>query len=104
MNSGRCLIAAYVIYNLTALRDQEAMAEYVKKFEAMFGKYDGKVLAVSPDFDVLEGDWKAQRVVIIEFTDMEALRRWYDSDEYKPLIKLCQGAAQGDIIALNGLG
>jgi uncharacterized protein (DUF1330 family) len=43
-------------------------------------------------------------VVIIEFSDMQALKRWYDADEYQPLIKLRQTAAQGDMIALNGLG
>ncbi len=97
-------MAAYVIYNLTELVDEKAIGEYVQEFEAMFGKYDGKVIAIAPDFDVLEGDWNAQRVVIIEFTDMQALRRWYDADEYQPLIKLRQSAARGDMIALNGLG
>ncbi|MBT3331909.1 MAG: DUF1330 domain-containing protein [Rhodospirillaceae bacterium] len=97
-------MAAYVIYNMTQLLDETAMGEYVQKFDAMFGKYDGKVIAVAPDFDVLEGECNAQRVVIIEFSDMQALKRWYDADEYQPLIKLRQTAAQGDMIALNGLG
>ena len=96
-------MAAYVIYNLTEFIDHEAMGEYVKEFQAMFGKYDGKVVAITPDFDVLEGDWKAQRIVIIEFADMQALRRWYEADEYQPLIEMRQSAARGDMIALNGL-
>ena len=49
-------------------------------------------------------DWNAERVVIIEFVDMYALKRWHDADEYQPLIKLRQSAAQGDMVALNGLG
>lgn len=96
-------MAAYAIYNLTELVDETAMGEYVQKFQEMFGKYDGKVIAIAPDFDVLEGDWKAQRVVIIEFTDMQALKRWHTADEYQPLIKLRQSAARGEMIALNGL-
>ena len=96
-------MTAYVIYNLTEFRDPKAMGEYVEEFNAMFGKFNGKVLAVSPEFDLLEGEWSAQRVVVIEFTDMTELKRWYESDEYKPLIKLRKGAAQGDMIAINGL-
>ena len=96
-------MAAYVIYNLTELVDENAMGEYVQKFQDMFGKYDGKVIAIAPDFDVLEGKWDAKRVVVIEFADMQALKRWHDADEYQPLIKLRQSAARGDMIALNGL-
>ena len=97
-------MAAYVIYNLTELVDEKAMGDYVQKFNAMFGKYDGKVLAIAPDFDVLEGDWNAERVGIIDVADMHALKRWHDADEYHPLIKLRQSAARGDMIALTGLG
>ena len=35
-------------------------------------------------------EWNPERVVIIEFPDMDSLNRWYGSPEYPPLI-----AAQG---------
>ena len=34
------------------------------------------------------GHWEPQRVVIIEFPDMESLEAWYTSSEYQPLIAL----------------
>ena len=34
------------------------------------------------------GHWKPERVVIIEFPDMDSLNRWYNAPEYKPLIAL----------------
>ena len=34
------------------------------------------------------GHWKPERVVIIEFPDMDALNAWYTAPEYQPLIKL----------------
>ncbi|HSB24786.1 MAG TPA: DUF1330 domain-containing protein [Burkholderiaceae bacterium] len=34
------------------------------------------------------GHWKPERVVIIEFPDMQALNAWYTSPEYQPLIAL----------------
>jgi len=34
--------------------------------------------------------WRPDRVVIIEFPDMERLNDWYTSAEYQPLIKMRQ--------------
>jgi uncharacterized protein (DUF1330 family) len=34
------------------------------------------------------GHWKPERVVIIEFPDMDTLDAWYNSPEYQPLIAL----------------
>jgi uncharacterized protein (DUF1330 family) len=34
------------------------------------------------------GHWKLERVVIIEFLDMDALNPWYNTPEYQPLIAL----------------
>jgi antibiotic biosynthesis monooxygenase (ABM) superfamily enzyme len=36
----------------------------------------------------VRGRWKPERVVIIEFPDMDALNAWYTAPEYQPLIKL----------------
>ena len=32
--------------------------------------------------------WKPERVVVIEFPDMDSLNGWYNSPEYQPLIAL----------------
>jgi uncharacterized protein (DUF1330 family) len=34
------------------------------------------------------GHWKPERVVIIEFPNMDALNAWYSAPEYQPLIAL----------------
>jgi uncharacterized protein (DUF1330 family) len=34
------------------------------------------------------GHWKPERVVIIEFPDIDSLNAWYNSAEYQPLIVL----------------
>ncbi len=41
--------------------------------------------------------------VIIEFPDMDAVERWYKSDDYKPLLEMRLGAARGNFIAVNGI-
>lgn len=34
------------------------------------------------------GHWKPERMVIVEFPDMQSLTAWYSSPEYQPLIQL----------------
>jgi uncharacterized protein (DUF1330 family) len=52
---------------------------------------------------VLEGNWHPNRVVLIEFPDMAALKAWYHSPEYQPLIALRQNAAKDVLIAVEGI-
>jgi uncharacterized protein (DUF1330 family) len=51
------------------------------------------------------GHWQSERVVIIEFPDMNALTAWYNSPEYQPLIALrkeCTSALDM-LITLDGV-
>ena len=51
---------------------------------------------------MLEGAWKPQRIVVIEFPDMATLKAWYNSPEYAKLIALRQGISRGSLIAVEG--
>lgn len=53
--------------------------------------------------EILEGDWKPNRVVVIEFPDIASIKNWYQSPEYQPLIALRQSAATDVMIMLEGL-
>ena len=45
------------------------------------------------------GHWKRERVVVIEFPDMDSLSAWYNSAEYQPLIALRkQSTSEQDMI------
>jgi uncharacterized protein (DUF1330 family) len=41
--------------------------------------------------------------VLLEFPDMAALKAWYQSSDYAPLIELRQASAYCDVVALEGL-
>ncbi len=96
-------MSAYMIFSLVEVLDPEPLGEYREKFGSTLEKYGGRRLASDPDFKVLEGSWDSARTVIIEFPDMDALNRWHESDEYKPLIAIRQKAARGNMIAVAGL-
>lgn len=53
--------------------------------------------------EVLEGDRQPNRLIVLEFPDMDALRRWYRSDEYQALLRIRQSAARSTIVAVEGV-
>ncbi|MEJ0070600.1 MAG: DUF1330 domain-containing protein [Pseudomonadota bacterium] len=65
-------------------------------------RFGGRYLTRAGTHDVLEGDWQPNRVAVIEFPDMAALREFYGSAEYQPLIALRREAATDVIIAIDG--
>jgi len=52
---------------------------------------------------VLEGDWEPTRLVVLEFEDLDAVKRWYDSPEYQAAKKLREGAANLRMVAVQGI-
>jgi hypothetical protein len=51
---------------------------------------------------VLEGDWEPSRLVVLEFEDLEAAKRWYDSERYRQARTLREGAARLRMVAVRG--
>jgi uncharacterized protein (DUF1330 family) len=75
---------------------------YLRQVVPMIERHGGRYLTKAGTHEVLEGEWRPNRVVIIEFPDMAAIRAWYGSPEYQPLIALRQSAASDVMIALEG--
>ena len=96
-------MAAYVIYNQLEVTDPDAYEEYRSKIRVLLADFGARVIAVEPEPKVLEGEWTGVRNVIIEFPDMDAVERWHNSDEYKPLLEIRLGATRGNLVALNGV-
>jgi uncharacterized protein (DUF1330 family) len=58
------------------------------KVVPMIERFGGRYLTRVGAHEVLEGDWRPNRVVVIEFLDMETIKAFYHSPECRPLIAL----------------
>ena len=76
---------------------------YLAKVVPMIERFGGRYLTKAGSHEILEGDWKPNRVVVIEFPDIASIKNWYQSPEYQPLIALRQSAATDVMIMLEGL-
>jgi uncharacterized protein (DUF1330 family) len=95
-------MAAYLIVDLD-VKDAKGFDAYRQEVGPTIAQFGGKPVIRNGAFEVLEGNWKPKSVVMLEFPSMDALKRWYNSPEYKPLIAKRQAAAAGNLIAVEGL-
>jgi uncharacterized protein (DUF1330 family) len=64
--------------------------------------YGGRYLVRGGEVEILEGTHDGRRIVILEFPSMDALHGFWNSPDYARVKALRTGAAEFDLIALQG--
>lgn len=95
-------MTAYIIAD-THVTDQKTYDEYKRQMAPVIAKFGGRFIVRGGTHQVLEGTWQPARPVIIEFPNMDALKAWYNSPEYAPLLALRQPAATDHLVAVPGV-
>ena len=93
---------AYVIAE-TDVHDAEQYERYKAASTGAIAATGGRFIARGGEVVVLEGDWRPKRLVLLEFEDVDAAKRWYDSAEYQEARRLREGAATLQMVAVDGL-
>jgi uncharacterized protein (DUF1330 family) len=95
-------MVAYAIVDLD-VKDPSKLESYRRDVPATVAKYGGRFIVRGGACEVLEGDWTPKRIVVLEFPTMDALKRWYHSEEYKPLLAQRLAHSAADLIAVEGI-
>ena len=93
---------AYVIVE-TDIHDPEQYERYKEASPAAVAAGGGRFVVRGGELAVLEGDWSPSRLVVLEFPDLDAAKRWYDSEVYQEAKKLRDGAASLRMVAVQGV-
>lgn len=98
------------VYAVIQLRIHDAelygryMNNFVARFENVFGKFGGKLLAADDAPRVLEGEWwDRNKVVLMEFPDAAAFTAWATSPEYNEIAIDRKAGAEAVVLLVNGL-
>jgi len=94
-------MTAYLIAQ-TEIHDHETYDKYKAQVLPVIQKFGGRFIVRGGALEVLEGDWKPSRLVMIEFPSMQHIRDWFASPEYAPLLALRQPAAVDCLVAVEG--
>lgn len=84
--------------------DPVAYETYKQLAQAAIAQYGGRYLVRGGKAEVLEGPWTApQRLVIVEFDSVERAKQFYDSPGYRAAREVRAGAADMNMIVVEGL-
>ena len=92
---------AYLIANIE-VTDPDGFAAYGRLVAPLVASTGGKYLVRGGALTKVEGDLSLQRLVILEYPSMAALRAFYDGDAYAPIKALRQKASKSDISLVEG--
>ncbi len=71
---------------------------------ATIAQYGGRYLTRGGAAELIEGGPEPKRVVILEFADAAAVKRWYDSPEYQKILPLRLANSTSRAFIVEGVG
>lgn len=94
---------AYFVVELE-IGNQAAMEPYRAAVGATLAQYGGRFLVRGGATELVEGGPEPKRIVVLEFADSAAVRRWYHSPEYQKILPLRLANATGRAFIVEGAG
>ena len=94
-------MSAYIISDLSA-RDPDSLQIYRARAAASIAHYGGRYISRGGAIETLEGDWRPEMIVVVEFPSMEQARAWYRSPEYATALAVRDKALARDLILVDG--
>lgn len=87
------------------VKDMEKYKKYQMAAMPVIQREGGRVIAISNKgpVEVLEGKFDSQILLIIEFPNIDAIKRFYNSKEYQEAKKIREGTTTFNIWAVPGL-
>jgi len=69
---------------------------------ASVAQYGGKFVVRGGKAELIEGTKEPARIVVIEFPDTAAAKRWYNSPEYQEALKIRLANSTGRVLLVEG--
>ncbi len=92
---------AYIIAEV-AVTNPAGYEAYRPLAGASIAQYGGKFVVRGGKAELIEGSTEPERVVVIEFADIDAAKRWYHSPEYQEALKIRLANSIGRVLLVEG--
>ena len=96
-------MTAYVLAQIR-IHDQARYDRYAAGFLPTLAGFGGRLLAADEAVEVLEGDWPAEKLVLIAFPDAGSAKAWAASPAYQAIAPDRIAATEGVVVLANGIG
>jgi uncharacterized protein (DUF1330 family) len=84
------------------VEDPGAYEAYRSRTAEVIAKYGGHFIVRGGKVEVLEGEFRRNRLVVLEFPSRTAAHIFYESPEYQAIIPLRTRASKADLLLVEG--
>jgi len=95
-------VSAYLIVEID-VQDPVGYQDYKKLAGPTVEARGGKYIVRGGKTEVLEGDWQPKRIVVLEFSSMDAAREWLNCEEYREPRKMRHRTARTNMVLVEGV-
>ena len=86
------------------VRNTEAWEQYRQRVGATIKQYGGEVVFRGTQARILSGELPYERVVVLQFDNLESANRWHYSPEYQALLSIREKGADVTLVLYEGEG
>ena len=94
-------MTSYFIIQIN-VKNSKNYKEYIKKVTPIVTKFGGEYIVRGGRSENVEGIWPYQRTVILKFPTYEMVKKWHNSEEYKPIRKIREDNSECNAIIIEG--
>lgn len=94
-------MTAYLILDI-AIHDFDSFREYINKIPEFIKKHSGRYVVQGEVPTVMEGDWKPERIVVIEFPSRVAANDFLKDPEAQTLFALRHKTTTSKLVLVDG--
>jgi uncharacterized protein (DUF1330 family) len=92
---------AYLVLDLS-IGDFVGFRPYIARIRAFIAKHSGKYIVQGAQPTTIEGDWKPERMVIIEFPEREKAEAFLNDPDAKNLFKVRHATTTSKLVLVEG--
>jgi uncharacterized protein (DUF1330 family) len=96
-------MAAYLIVDIAHVHDPATYAAYREDVSRGLLAAGGRYLVRGGALEVLEGDWRPGRLVVVRFDTSADARSWWASTEYARLKDMRQASTTTHMVLVDGV-
>lgn len=95
-------MTVYAIAELS-LVDRARYEKYVEGFMEVLTRHGGRLVVADESPAIVEGAWDHDKVVVLSFLDVASFRTWYESKDYRAIVKDRIEATTGTLLLARGV-
>lgn len=92
---------AYLVLDIT-IHDFEAFKEYIRDIPEFIKKHLGRYIVQGEEPTIMEGDWKPERMVVIEFPSRKNAQSFLQDPDAQPLFDIRHKTTTSKLVLVDG--